>query len=104
MELSTRWDEVPADPDGSLMAPRPPWGVRSRAATRELAPSGSQALLDRIDMHLAVPPVAYRDLVLTAPAESSANAHMSARDLRRFCPVSPDVEEVLRTAITRLSL
>ncbi len=119
----------PADPDGSLMAPRPPWGVRSRAAARELAPSGSQALLDRIDMHLVVPPVAYRDLVLTAPAESSAairarveaarlrqrvrfdgadgvhaNAHMSARDLRRFCPVSPDVEEVLRTAITRLSL
>ncbi len=89
----------------------------------------SGPLLDRIDMHLAVPPVAYRDLVITAPAESSAtirarveaarlrqrrrfdgadgvyaNAHMSVRDLRRFCPVSPDVEEVLRTAITRLSL
>ncbi|TDJ56903.1 MAG: ATP-binding protein [Gemmatimonadetes bacterium] len=89
----------------------------------------SGPLLDRIDMHLSVPPVAYRDLVLTAPAESSAairarvetarlrqrqrfdgvdgvyaNAHMSARDLRRFCPVSPDVEELLRTAITRLSL
>ena len=29
---------------------------------------------------------------------------MSARDLRRFCPVSFDVEEVLRTAFTRLSL
>ena len=29
---------------------------------------------------------------------------MSARDLRRFCPVSPEVEEVLRTAFTRLSL
>ncbi len=25
-------------------------------------------------------------------------------DLRRFCPVSPAVEEVLRTAVTRLSL
>jgi magnesium chelatase family protein len=73
--------------------------------------------------------VAYRDLVISAPAESSAairarveaarlrqrerfadadgvyaNAHMSARDLRSFCPVSADVEEVLRTAITRLSL
>ncbi|HDL85618.1 MAG TPA: magnesium chelatase, partial [Candidatus Acetothermia bacterium] len=73
--------------------------------------------------------MAYRDLFLTAPAESSAairarveaarlrqrrrfegadgvyaNAHMSVRDIRRFCPVSADVDELLRTAITRLSL
>jgi magnesium chelatase family protein len=89
----------------------------------------SGPLLDRIDIHLSVPPVAYRDLVITAPAESSAtirvrveaarlkqrerfegaegvyaNAHMSVRDIRRFCPVSAEVDEVLRTAITRLSL
>jgi len=89
----------------------------------------SGPLLDRIDIHLSVPPVAYRDLVITTPAESSAtirvrveaarlrqrerfngadgvyaNAHMSVRDIRRFCPVSAEVDEVLRTAITRLSL
>ena len=33
-----------------------------------------------------------------------ANAHMSARDLRRFYPVSAEVDELLRTAITRLAL
>ncbi len=89
----------------------------------------SGPLLDRIDIHLSVPPVAYRDLVITAPAESSAtirsrveaarlkqrerfdgadgvyaNAHMSVRDIRQYCPVSAEVDEVLRTAITRLSL
>ena len=89
----------------------------------------SGPLLDRIDIHLDVPPVAYRDLASSTPTESSrairarvesarerqrdrfrsqlgvyANAHMSSRDLRRFCPVSPEVDELLRTAITRLSL
>jgi magnesium chelatase family protein len=89
----------------------------------------SGPLLDRIDIHLAVPPVAYRDLALSTPAETSrlirqrveaarerqrarfkstagvhANAHMSARDLREFCPVSAEVDEVLRIAITRLAL
>ena len=29
---------------------------------------------------------------------------MSARDLCRFCPVSAEVDELLRTAITRLAL
>jgi magnesium chelatase family protein len=89
----------------------------------------SGPLLDRIDIHLAVPPVAYRDLAGTPREEASAairgrveaarrhqrerfagspgvyaNAHMSARDLRRFCPVSAPVDQLLRTAITRLSL
>jgi magnesium chelatase family protein len=89
----------------------------------------SGPLLDRIDIHLAVPPVAYRDLAASSPAESSttirerveqarlrqrkrfvatadvfANAHMTARDLRRFCPLSDDVDQLLRTAISRLAL
>ena len=89
----------------------------------------SGPLLDRIDIHLSVPPVTYRDLSTGDPAESSgavrrrverardhqrrrfretpgvfANAHMAPRDLRRHCRVSASVEQVLRTAITRLAL
>lgn len=89
----------------------------------------SGPLLDRIDIHLAVPAVQWQDLSSTEPAEPSAairvrveaarlrqrerfagragvfaNAHMGARDLRRWCKVSAPVEELLRTAITRLGL
>ena len=89
----------------------------------------SGPLLDRIDIHLAVPAVQWHDLAGTEPGESSAavrgrveaarvrqrerfaerpgvfaNAHMSARDLRRWCQVAPKVEELLRVAITRLGL
>jgi magnesium chelatase family protein len=89
----------------------------------------SGPLLDRIDIHLEVPAVAYGDLVGTQLDESSvavrsrverargvqrarfqgqrgvhANAHMSARDLRRHCRLSEVVESVLRQAVTRLGL
>jgi len=33
-----------------------------------------------------------------------ANAHMTARDLRRYCPLSEPVERLLREAVTRLGL
>ncbi len=89
----------------------------------------SGPLLDRIDIHLAVPAVAYRDLAGDQAEESSAdirrrveaarrlqrarftgqpgiyaNAHMSSRDLRRYCRLSEPVETLLRKAITRLGL
>jgi len=89
----------------------------------------SGPLLDRIDIHLQVPAVAYRDLADSATGESSAairervdaaraiqrarfeatpgvhaNAHMTARDLRTWCPVSEPVEALLRQAMTRLGL
>ncbi|MEP6574173.1 MAG: YifB family Mg chelatase-like AAA ATPase [Gemmatimonadota bacterium] len=89
----------------------------------------SGPLLDRIDIHLEVPAVAYRDLAGEGAEESSeairqrvdrarqlqrdrfreqpgvyANAHMSARDLRRYCRLTAPVEALLRTAITRLGL
>ncbi len=89
----------------------------------------SGPLLDRIDIHLEVPTVAYRDLVGAGPEESSpvvrqrvelarvrqrerfrdrpglhANALMSARDLRRYCPLSDPVETLLREAVGRLGL
>src|ERR687895_863367 len=87
----------------------------------------SGPLLDRIDIHLEVPAVAYGDLVQERGAERSAvvrarveqsraiqrrrfqgqrgihaNAHMTARDLRRHCRLTPPVESVLRQAVTRL--
>src|SRR5215207_6490774 len=89
----------------------------------------SGPLLDRIDIHLEVPAVAYGDLVGTQSDESSAairirveraravqrtrfqgqrgvhaNAHMTARDLRRHCRLSNAVEAVLKQAVTRLGL
>jgi len=33
-----------------------------------------------------------------------ANAHMTARDLRRYCATSPEVERLLRDAVNRLGL
>jgi magnesium chelatase family protein len=89
----------------------------------------SGPLLDRIDIHLEVPTVPYRDLVGADAEEPSAvvrqrvelarvrqrqrfrdrpglyaNAHMTARDLRRYCPLSEAVEGLLREAVARLGL
>ena len=89
----------------------------------------SGPLLDRIDIHLEVPSVAYRDLVGAEPEEPSAtvrqrvelarilqrerfrdrpglhaNAYMTARDLRRYCPLTDPVERLLREAVGRLGL
>ncbi len=89
----------------------------------------SGPLLDRIDIHLEVPAVAHRDLVGGEPEEPSssirarverarelqrrrfqhqrglhANAHMTARDLRRHCRLTAPVEILLRDAVTRLGL
>lgn len=89
----------------------------------------SGPLLDRMDIHLTVPPVAYADLADRSPAESSAairarveaarqrqlerfrnhpgvyaNAHMGPRELARFVRVGTDTEAVLRRAIERLGL
>ncbi len=89
----------------------------------------SGPLLDRMDIHLSVPAVAYSDLVDRTPAESSvvirarveaarqrqlerfreapglyANAHMGPREIARFVAISPATEAVLRRAIERLGL
>jgi magnesium chelatase family protein len=89
----------------------------------------SGPLLDRIDIHLEVPAVPYRELTLDRAGESSgairdrvnrarvvqherfakrpgvfANAHMTPRDLRKFCRVTDSADSLLRTAIARLRL
>ncbi|HEV7586605.1 MAG TPA: YifB family Mg chelatase-like AAA ATPase [Longimicrobium sp.] len=89
----------------------------------------SGPLLDRIDLHVEVPAVRYRDLADKRTGEPSesirgrvararevqrarfgnraevhANAHMTARDLREHCAIGEGGDALLRTAITRLGL
>jgi magnesium chelatase family protein len=89
----------------------------------------SGPLLDRIDIHLAVPAVPCTELTgehLEEPSGSIrerveaarerqrlrfadhpglfANAHMASRELRKFCRLAEPVESLLRTAISRLGL
>ena len=88
----------------------------------------SGPLLDRIDIQVEVPAVAYEALASRAPGEPSeairervnraravqaerfgqagihANARMSARDVQRHCRVDPAGEQLLETAIRRLGL
>jgi magnesium chelatase family protein len=89
----------------------------------------SGPLLDRMDIHLNVPPVAYADLAARTPGESSAvirervarararqlerfrgvpglyaNAHMGPRDLARFVTITAETAAVLKRAIERLGL
>lgn len=84
----------------------------------------SGPLLDRIDIHIEVPSVRYRDLVAESDGESSAsirrrikrareiqkkragicNARMSNRQIREFCPPDKDSERLLEMAVDKLGL
>ena len=89
----------------------------------------SGPLLDRVDIHLNVPSVAYDDLASRAVAESSAivrarveaararqlerfrevpgiyaNVHMGPGELARFVCIDPATEAVLKSAMVKLGL
>ena len=90
----------------------------------------SGPLLDRIDLHVSVPPVRWRDLAgITSPAtESSApvrarvlrarerqrirysgcgyltNAELPVRALRSHCPTGPQADQLLERAVRGLGL
>lgn len=91
----------------------------------------SGPLLDRIDLHVVVPAVAYRELAQAEGAEPSerirervsrarrlqlerfaraglegiyANAHMRARQVREFCRLGRESEGLLKAAMERLGL
>jgi magnesium chelatase family protein len=89
----------------------------------------SGPLLDRIDIHIEVPAVKYKELADTGLAEKSAlvrervnearrrqqarfaglkhihcNAHMESKDLRDFCLLDEKCHELLRMAINKLGL
>jgi len=89
----------------------------------------SGPLLDRIDIHVEVPAVPYRELSGSATGEASGairarvkkardiqlerfrgrkgiycNAHMTSRDIRHYCAIDPRGDALLNTAIHRLGL
>ncbi len=89
----------------------------------------SGPLMDRIDIHVDVPPVAFRDLAGAAPAEASAairrrvigareiqarrfarekhlrtNAQMKNRHLKKYCAIDTPSARLLETAVDRLNL
>jgi magnesium chelatase family protein len=89
----------------------------------------SGPLLDRIDIHIEIPAVPYKELSIERSGEPSevirdrvnraralqlerfigrsglfANAHMGPKDLKRFCGVSREADALLKTAIHRLRL
>jgi len=88
----------------------------------------SGPLLDRIDMHIQVPSVKYKELAQDEKSEESAvirerilaarrmqskrlegfgiycNAQMTPRTLRRFCKLDAESEKQMENAITRIGL
>jgi magnesium chelatase family protein len=89
----------------------------------------SGPILDRLDIHSEVPRLRQDDLLSTRSGESSAavrarvasasriqqqrfanvkgvtkNAQMRPRDMKQFCPLSSEVQSLLRTAIDQLHL
>ncbi len=89
----------------------------------------SGPLMDRIDIHVTVPPVRYRDLSPTREGETSqalgervrrararqiarfsrvrgthCNAQMSPRQIRRFCEVDPESSALLQNVIDRVGM
>ncbi len=88
----------------------------------------SGPLLDRIDIHLEVPAVPFRELAASRAGTSSSqmreavmaarlrqatrfsglqtrcNARMSSRQIREFCPLEPPAIDLLRAAVTDMGL
>jgi magnesium chelatase family protein len=89
----------------------------------------SGPLLDRIDIHIEVPPARYSDISGSDPGEGSvtirervtrtrsiqaarfegepkvfANSQMPARLIHKFCPIDRDGRDLLRAACTKLGL
>jgi len=88
----------------------------------------SGPLLDRIDIHIEVPAVKYKELSQEYSGESSAtirkrverarsvqekrfirskihcNAHMTAREIKKFCQIGEDSKHLLEMAIDKLGL
>lgn len=89
----------------------------------------SGPILDRIDIHIHVNPVKYDELSSKSDAEKSesvrervtnarkiqverfkdlkgiyANSQMSSKEIKKYCEIGSDGEEIMRMAITRLGL
>ena len=89
----------------------------------------SGPLLDRIDIHIEVPAVKFKELAADACGERSelirrrvnaararqldrfadnescfCNAHMESQQLRDYCPIDGECQDLLRMAISKLGL
>ncbi len=89
----------------------------------------SGPLLDRIDIHIEVPAVKYKELSSERTGETSedirvrvqksrlaqiqrfekeknifCNAHMQSNEIRKYCKVDESGQELLKNAITKLGL
>ena len=88
----------------------------------------SGPLLDRIDLHVEVPAVSYSDLSADTKEESSAdikarverarqiqneryadekiytNSQLTSSQIRKYCPTSPEVKNILKSAFDNLGL
>jgi magnesium chelatase family protein len=89
----------------------------------------SGPLLDRIDLHIEVPAVKYKELASKNSGEPSAtirervikareiqmkrfkdmvgvfsNADMQSKDIREYCKINSDCEELMKMAINKLGL
>ena len=100
----------------------------SAQQVRQYRSKVSGPLLDRIDIHVEVPSLPYRELAGTVRAESSAdvrkrvqraraiqqgrfdgastrlNSRMTGRQLRQFCPLGEESQKLLEMAVDRLGL
>jgi magnesium chelatase family protein len=112
-------------PDGKMPA-------ESKNSPREIQNYLSRIsgpLLDRIDLHIEVPAVKFREIAEAAPGETSAqirervvaarkrqekrfaarpkttcNARMGARELKEFCALDEATKDLLKMAMTELNL
>lgn len=88
----------------------------------------SGPMLDRFDLQIEVPPIAYRDLNSTAPEETSAqiaarvnkarrlqeeryagtgvtcNARLTPDRMQRYCTLTPEANQMLQAAFDRMGL
>ncbi len=103
--------------------------VCSPGAVKSYLNKISGPLLDRIDLHVEVTPVPFKDLAETPKGEQSSqirkrviaakkiqekrfsdspkvfcNAQMSSKDVDKYCTLQPDGFSLLKTAMERLSL
>lgn len=86
----------------------------------------SRPLLDRIDIHVEVPKVRFKEMIASDQSESSAevqkrvflarkkqlhrfqktriisNAQMSVRDVKKYCPLNEEIRRLLETAVEKL--
>ena len=114
-------------PCGYFGHPTHPCSCSAQAVARYLG-RVSGPLLDRLDLHVEVPPVDYESLASSQPAESSAairarvnaarklqqeryqgkgfacNARLTSALLRQSCPMTPRAEELVHRAFEKLGL